>query len=256
MIPLHSVGVPRFVRRLTARSTITDRERLAILALTGEVVTMRAHLDFVQSGECVDHSCLIVEGIAGRYAESPNGHRQITSVYIPGDMADLPSVVSPRSAWGLSTLTRSTILRIPHTQVRQLAAAHPGVAEAFWRDCVADGSIFSEWVMNVGRRDALSRIAHLLCELAIRSEQAGIGDQQSYPLKITQATLADATGLTGVHVNRTLRQLKELLIVMFDAGTVTIQNWGELVGIADFDRGYLLFGGPAPRITQLSEIIL
>jgi CRP-like cAMP-binding protein len=165
-------------------------------------------------------------------------------------MADLPSVVSPKAGWGLSALTSTTILRIPHAGLRRIDAKHPGIAEAFWRDCVADGSIFSECVVNVGRRDAISRIAHLFCETAIRCEQAGQGDRRSFPLQITQTDLGDATGLTNVHANRTLRELREQSIVELRSGTVTIHDWDRLVKTGDFDAAYMLLDGPAPRITE------
>jgi CRP-like cAMP-binding protein len=165
-------------------------------------------------------------------------------------MADLPSVVSPKAGWGLSALTSTTILRIPHADLRRVAVKHPGIAEAFWRDCVADGSIFSEWVVNVGRRDAISRVAHLFCEMAIRCEQAGQGDRRSFPLPITQTGLGDASGLTSVHVNRTLKELRKQSIVEHRSGTVTIHDWDRLVKTGDFDAGFLLFDGPAPRITE------
>jgi CRP-like cAMP-binding protein len=239
-----------FVNRLASRSVLTEREVAALLALNGQFKQVAAHVDFVRLGEQVDHSCLVVEGLVGRFGQNNEGDRQITCLHIPGDMADLPSVVSPNSAWALGALTKTTVLRIAHTDLRRLAAAHPGVAEALWRDCVADGSVFSEWVVNVGRRDALSRLAHVFCEMAIRCERAGLGDLTSFPLPITQADLADATGLTGIHVNRTLTKLKTESIVELRAGIVTVHNWKELVSVGDFDAGFLLFDGPSPRMTE------
>jgi CRP-like cAMP-binding protein len=167
-------------------------------------------------------------------------------------MADLPSVVHPKSAWGLAALTKTSILRIPHVELRRLAARHSGIAEAFWRDCVADGSIFSEWVVNVGRRDALTRVAHLLCEMAIRRERAKQGDRSSYPLPLTQADLGDATGLTSVHINRTLRELRERSLATFHHGMVTIQDWDGLVAVGDFDDAFMLLDGPCPRISEMA----
>jgi CRP-like cAMP-binding protein len=239
-----------FVKRLASRSVLTDEEVSALLGLNGQIKEIAAHTDFVGIGEQVDHSCLVIDGLVGRFGQNKNGARQITCLHIPGDMADLPSVVNPKSEWALGSLASTTVLRIPHTELRRLAAKHPGVAEAFWRDCVADGSIFSEWVVNVGRRDALSRLAHVFCEMAVRCEYAGLGDKRSFPLPITQTDLGDATGLTGVHVNRTLKELRTRSIVELRAGTVTIQDWEQLVSVADFDAGFLLLDGPAPRITK------
>ncbi len=249
MIDQH-LALQKFAARLTARSVLTTSERNAILALKTEVRIIAAHRDIVRFGERVDYSCLVGEGLVGRYAEGLDGRRQITGLCFPGDMADLSSVVSPNSAWGLTSLNRTTIFRVPHVQLRKLAATHPGVAEALWRDCVADGSIFSEWVMNVGRRDAMSRTAHLLCELAIRSERAEVGNRTSYALQMTQGAFADATGLTAVHVNRTLKQLRDLSVASFNRGRATVYNWDRLVAIGDFDPGYMLLDGPGPRIVQ------
>jgi CRP-like cAMP-binding protein len=250
MNDVQTSALQMFVNRLASRSVLINDEVSALLGMSGQLKEVSAHADFVRFGEPVNHSCLIVKGLAGRFGQNSDGARQITCLHIPGDMADLPSVVSPKSGWGVTALTATTILRVPHADLRRVAAKHPGIAEAFWRDCVADGSIFSEWVVNVGRRDAISRVAHVFCEMAIRCEQAGQGDRHSFPLPMTQTDLADATGMTGVHVNRILRELRTRYIAELRAGTVTIHNWDELVRTGDFDAGFMLLDGPAPRITE------
>lgn len=219
-----------------------------MLGLKGHAKLVAPQVDFVLQGEEVEHACLIVKGLAGRFGRNSEGARQITCLYLPGDMGDLPSVVSPKAGWGLVALTGTTILCVAHADLRRITAMHPGLAEAFWRDCVADGSIFSEWVVNVGRRDAITRIAHLLCEMAIRSEQAGHGDRCSFALPLTQADLGDATGLTSVHVNRTLRELRTRSAVTFHKGRVTVPDWDELVSIGEFNADFMLLSGPSPRI--------
>jgi CRP-like cAMP-binding protein len=247
---LRTSALQLFVKRLASRSSLTPDEVSALLALNGQINEISAHIDFVRMGEPADHSCLVIDGLAGRFGQNRDGTRQITCLYIPGDMADLPSVVSSKSAWGLSALAGTKILRVPNADLRRLAAEHSGIAEAFWRDCVADGSIFSEWVVNVGRRDAISRVAHVFCEMAIRCEQGDQGNRFSFPLPITQADLGDATGLTNVHVNRTLKELRERSAVELRAGVVTIHDWNQLVRIGDFDAGYMLLDCPSPRITE------
>lgn len=239
-----------FVKRLASRSVLTEEEVSALLALDGQVKKIASHIDFVRLGERVDHTCLVVDGLVGRFGQTRDGVRQITCLYISGDMADLPSVVSPMAGWALGALSSTTIFCIPRGDLRRLAAKYPGVAEAFWRDCVVDASILSEWVVNVGRRGALSRVAHLFCEMAIRSEQAGSGNRQAFPLPITQPDLGDATGLTGVHINRTLKELRTLGIVELRAGIVTIHAWDKLVSLGDFDTAFLLLDGPSPRIAE------
>ena len=250
MTPSPGFALQLFVTRLASRSILTVEEESAILELSGQVKQLAGQTDFVRFGEQVDHSCLVVEGLVGRFGQNRNGDRQITCLYIPGDMADLPSVVSPKSAWGFATLTRSTILRVPHTELRRIAAKHSGISEAFWRDCVADGSIYSEWVVNVGRRDALTRLAHLICEMAIRSERAGQGNRHAFPLPITQNGLGDATGLTSVHVNRTMMELRTRSIVTARGGNVTIHDWDQLVSIGEFNPAFMLLDGPPMRISD------
>jgi CRP-like cAMP-binding protein len=246
------VTLQRFVNRLASRSVLTDNEKAALLGLDGDIKALAAHRDLVPFGQVVSHSCLLIDGLVGRFGQNAEGQRQITCLHIPGDMADLVSVVSPKTGWGLAALAPSTVLRVPHARLRDLAANHPGIAEAFWRDSVADGSIFSEWVVNVGRRNAITRLAHVFCELAIRSENAECGDRTSYPLPLTQGDLGDTTGLTPVHVNRVLRELREQSLVELRSGTVTIHDWNQLVSVGDFDPAYLLLEEQAPRITEPS----
>jgi CRP-like cAMP-binding protein len=241
-----------FVDRLTSRSVLSNAEVTAILGLNGAIKQVAAHKDIVRFGDRVSHSCLLIEGLIGRFGQNNEGKRQLTCLHIPGDMADLVSVVSPKTGWGLAALAPTTILHIPHAELRGVTASHPGIAEAFWRDSAADGSIFAEWVVNVGRRDALTRVAHVFCEMAFRFEKSGHGDRHSYSLPMTQEHLGDATGLTSVHVNRTLRDLRDKSVVDFRGGTVTIQDWDLLVSTGDFDPAYLLLDGPAPRITEPS----
>jgi len=248
MVHLQNSALQPFLDRLALRSVITVQERNAILGLKGQVTQVAAHVDFVSIGDLVDHSCLVVTGLVGRFGQNRDGSRQITCLHIPGDMPDLHSVVSPKAGWGLTALTPTIILRVAHSDLRHIASQHSGIAEAFWRDCVADGSIFSEWVVNVGRRTASARLAHLFCEMAIRCERAGQGDRSSFPLPITQSDLADATGLTGVHVNRTLRELRSRAIVTARSGVVAIHEWKALVSIGDFDETFMLLDGPYPRI--------
>jgi CRP-like cAMP-binding protein len=253
MNALQAFALDLFVKRLASRSNLTDDEAAAMRGVSGQIKDVRAHADFVRHGDRLDHACLVVNGLVGRFGQNRDGTRQITSLYIPGDMADLPSVVSGTSAWGLSALADTKIMRVPHDDLRRVAAKHVGIAEALWRDCVADGSIFSQWVVNVGRKDAISRVAHVLCEMAIRCELAGRGDRLTFPLPLTQADLADATGLTNVHVNRTLRELRIRSAAELRSGTVTVHDWDQLAVIAEFDPAFMLLDSQPIRITEPAE---
>jgi CRP-like cAMP-binding protein len=231
-------NLDRFLARLTSRSLLSDRERQAILDLPAHAAQVQANCDFIALGECVEHACLVVDGVVGRFGQNAEGARQITSMHIAGDMPDLHSVVQPHSSSGFQALCTSTIVRVPHVSLRLAAGRFPAIAEAFWRDCMVEASILSEWVVNVGRRGARARTAHLLCEMGSRygARQANAA---LFPLHITQAHLSDALGLTTVHVNRTLKALRDEHLVTFRSHMVHIPDWDRLAAVGDFDSAYL-----------------
>jgi len=167
-----------YLAKLTGHTVLTAQEQETILSLPFHIEQVAANRDFVSLGESVDHVSVIASGFVGRFDQNSNGERQITAIHVPGDAANLHSVVQPQAASALQSLSASTVLRIPHQAIRAVAARHPAVAEALWRDCIVDAAISSQWIVNVGRRDAQSRIGHLFCELAIRAffDQSG-----SYP---------------------------------------------------------------------------
>jgi CRP-like cAMP-binding protein len=208
------------------------------LDLNGYAEQVRSNRDFVRLGEQTDHASLVVAGFVARFDQNAEGVRQITDLHMPGDMADLHSVVQPEATSALSALSTATIVRIPHEQFRKAAAAHPALAEALWRDCKVDASILAQWIVNMGRRDARARIAHLLCEVATRLGAAPAKGQIMFPFPVTQAQLADITGLTSVHVNRTLQGLRGegLADVRHNA---VIPGWEALTKAGDFDADYL-----------------
>ena len=150
---------------------------------------------------------LVVSGMAFRHKISSGGARQILSFHIPGDFVDLEGSLLNVADHNVQALTRCELAFVPTVALKKLFDAHPQVALAMWIDTLIDGSIFREWILNVGRRDARERIAHIFCELARRLEAAGMGSTEGYELPMTQEHLADAAGLTAVHVNRTLRAM-------------------------------------------------
>lgn len=239
-----------FVERLHARSPLTCEESTALLNLRGHSVLARAHVDIVSPGEVTDHACLVVDGLVGRFGMVIDGKRQITALHVAGDMRDLHSVVTPTVGWALQALSPTAVLRVPHTELRAIARAHPNIAEAFWRDCSVDASVLAQWVVNVGRRQAISRLAHLLCEMALRMESAGLGSRTAFRLQATQNQIGDALGLTPVHVNRTLKTLKQDGLVAIRGFEVRIADWKRLAALGDFDGGYLLIEPEAESVRE------
>jgi CRP-like cAMP-binding protein len=140
---------------------------------------------------------------------------------------------------GVRTLTEATVAWVPVVAIKELIESRPRIGEALWRDSLIDASIFREWVVNVGQRDAKSRIAHMLCEFAVRREAAGLGTPERFELPMSQEHIADATGLTPVHVNRMLMALAKDGIIERDKREVRISDWERMRQAADFDKDYL-----------------
>lgn len=233
------VDLKRFLQRLLSRSVLTPDEQEAILGLPSHLMQVRANQDFVGLREDVDHASLVVDGLVGRFDQNRNGLRQITAIHLPGDMANLHSVVQPQATSALQALSITTILRVPHEAIRSATARLPALAEALWRDCMVDAAVLSQWILNVGRRDARSRIAHLLCEIATRLRAPVASGAFVFPFAVTQFQLGDAAGLTSVHVNRILRGLREQGIVDVRSQKVRVLDWAALVAAGEFNRNYL-----------------
>lgn len=239
-----------FLQRLLRRSDLTGEEQQAILHLTGTDDNCRPHEDIVRPGERVESACLVAKGLVARYDQQLDGRRQITSFYIAGDMCDLHSVVAPKASWSITAISEARVIRVPHRQLGKLCVDDPGLALAFWRDCTVDASIFAKWVGNLGRKSAKERITHLFCEMGLRMEAAGLGTRQAFELRVTQEQLGEATGLTAVHVNRTLQEIRTQGLVAVDRGHIQIPDWNVLAAIAEFDPSYLMLEGAAKRIVS------
>jgi len=164
-----------------------------------------------------------------------------------GDILDLQNSLLGIADHNVQMLTAGEVAMIPVENIRELAFSHPNVGLGMWYETLVEGSIFREWVLNIGRRDARTRIAHLLCEFALRLEVAELGQHTTYELPITQEQLADAVALTSVHVNRTLMKLEKDGLITRTKRIISIVDWKELIKVADFEPRYLHFEGPAGR---------
>lgn len=233
-------ALSRFLRRLLRRSILGVEEQNAILNLRSHAAQVQKNERIVSPGETIDQACLVVDGMIGRFDQMLDGRRQTVAFHLPGDMCDLHSVVSPTVGWGLEAITTTTILWIPHPDLTALVEKYPAIAMAFWRDTTTDASILAKWASNLGRRAAPARLAHLLCELGLRAEQASLGSRNDFPLEATQIQLADALGLTPVHINRTMQFLKREQLVHTVGGVVYVPDFDRLACLADFDPTYLL----------------
>jgi len=229
----------RAVRKLARLAQLDEVDRQAIHALRARIETHPSHSVLVKDGARATHCTLLVDGFACRHKETSAGGRQILAFQLPGDFLDLQLMFLPRSDHVVQALSPVTIARVAAEDMRALVSERPHLAEALWRDTLIDASIAREWVVNVGRRTALARIAHLLCEIAARREAAGFGPPERFDLPMTQEQIGDATGLTSVHVNRKLHDLEAMGVIARDRRDLHIRNRRRLMRIGDFDPAYL-----------------
>ena len=235
------------VRRLSLREELTDADRAAVLDLPFSRRELDAGQYLAWDGDRPLNSCLLLSGFAYRHKHAGNGGRQIISFHMRGDLVDLQNSLLGLADHNVQMLTAGEVALIPVEAVRELAFRHPNVGMAMWCETLVEGSIVREWVLNIGRRDARTRIAHLLCEFALRLELAKLGEQTAYELPITQEQLADAVALTPVHVNRTLMKLEEDGLINRTKRVIAIADWTALVKVADFEPRYLHLDRPASK---------
>jgi CRP-like cAMP-binding protein len=239
MKPGNEEVVAAMTRKLALLGPMDAEDRAAIAALPFDVQTVAAHHYLVREGMDAVSCCLLVKGYACRHKTAQDGGRQIVSFHMRGDIVDLQHLLLPRADHNVQTITEAVVAWTPAQALRALARDRPAVGEALWRDTLIDASILRECVLNVGRRDALSRIAHMLCELAARGEAVGLGSADRFELPMTQEQIADATGLTPVHVNRMLKALGDQGVIARDKREVSVADWPRLRRIGGFDAAYL-----------------
>ena len=227
------------VRKLSLWQPLDDQDCQAILGLPHVIRHLDAGQYIIWDGDKPQNTCLLIDGLAYRHKLAGNGGRQIMSIMMKGDLVDLQNSLLGIADHNVQMLSAGTVALIPVEALRSVAFAHPQVGMAMWYETLVEGSIFREWILNVGRRDARTRIAHLLCEFAIRLEVANLGKQFSYELPITQEQLGDTTALTPVHVNRTLKKLQDDGLIERTKRVITICDWTELAKTADFQPRYL-----------------
>jgi CRP-like cAMP-binding protein len=229
----------KMTRRMESRWPLTDADRQALLTLQHSVRKLPAGAHLVRDGDPPEQCSLLLSGYAYRYKLTGDGARQIVSLHVAGEFVDLQNSLLPVSDHSVQTLTEAEVAFVPLQAMREITLAYPAVGRAMWIDTLIDSSIFREWVVNVGRRDSRARVAHILCEFSLRLEAAGLARDHRYELPMTQEQLADAVGLTSVHVNRVLRQLGEEGLISRDRRSITIEDWQRLRAVGDFNERYL-----------------
>lgn len=237
----HSVLDPLF-RRWGRRIQLSDDDKRALAALPWSSKTVARDAYLVREGEPTATCTLLISGFAFRQKLVTNGARQIISFHIPGEFLDIQNSLLEVADHNVQTLTRSTVAAVHKNALSELMTERPNIRRAIWLDSLIDSSVFREWVVNVGRRDARARIAHLLCELALRLKASGVSDGDMYDFPITQEQIGDATGPTAVHTNRTLQSLRKEGLISLSSNRLAILEWDQLAEIGDFNERYLHHG--------------
>lgn len=205
------------------------------VAVKGKVIGADCRL--LKENDKPGHCCLILNGYAYSSKTSASGERQILSLHIPGEIPDLHSLHVAMDH-DLTTMTECTVGLIPHDAILALLA-RPNIAKALWRETILQASISREWIVNVGRRESLARLAHVLLELRHRLTTAGRSKNGSFELPITQSEWADCLGISTVHVNRVLQHLRRQRIIALERNTYRLLDVCKLVEVSQFNPNYL-----------------
>jgi len=228
-----------FLRKLRVRDDVSSQEEAALRAAVGERRAVPAHRPIIRAGENVRESTLLLSGWVARAKDLENGERQITEINVVGDFVDLHSFTLKTLDHDVIALTNCEIATVPHEKLEDITVTFPHLTRLLWLATNMDAAIHREWMLSMGRRTALARVAHIFCELLIRLQIAGVASEDGYDFPLTQLQLADCLGLTSVHVNRTLQELRKRELIELRNRRLRILDAPGLQRVGQFDPGYL-----------------
>lgn len=232
-------AVTPLIRKLEAINSLSHEERSALQSLPVKIRAVGARQDILREGDKASQCCLVLEGWICRYRMLSEGRRQILSFHVTGDFPDLQSLHMPVMDYSLAAITNAVVAFISHESLRELSEEFAGICTRLWHITLLDAAICREWMLGMGRRPAYERMAHLFCELPLKLRAAGLAEAGRCPLPVTQADLADALGLTSVHVNRVLKGMRNQGLITLQSRTLTIERWDELLRVCQFNPTYL-----------------
>ncbi len=236
-----------FARKLGAYVALTDTEFAILAALHKRRRIFPAGQDMIYQGQSVRAAYILASGWVCSYKILPGGARQIVDFQIPGDFLGLRSILFRAADHNVEPLTRVTASEVLASDLIDAFTRTPRLATAVLWAVSRDEAMVVEHLINIGRRDAMQRTVHFLLELGARLMLVGLGTKEGYACPLSQYVLADALGLSAVHVNRILRQLRERHLLTFRNGKVIFDDFDGLVELAEFDLAYLDQSGPLLR---------
>jgi CRP-like cAMP-binding protein len=228
----------KLIARLQAVVGLSDTDRLKLGKMPHTVKTFADGEYVLQEGDRASHCAIVMRGFLVRQ-KIVGSRSQILSIHLPGDMPDLHTLHLPLMDHDLLSAGPSTVAFVSHSFLSNMLTISPTLTHALWRDTLLDAALYREWVANLGSRDAMSRVAHLFCELAARLEVVGLLENNQFHLPFTQKHFADACGLSAVHINRTIRDLRRGGLIEWKSHVVTLLRRKELASVAEFTPEYL-----------------
>lgn len=227
------------IRKMEGYALLSDEDKGAIRSICAErVVMFPARRDIISDGQSTNFVHLILEGWAARYKIMPDGSRQITAFLIAGDFCDLHITILEKMDHGIVTLTPCKVAHLDTDKLDHITTERTMLTKALWWMTLVDEAVLRQWVIN-SRRRAIVAIPHLLCELHLRLGAVGLVSDQRLDLPLSQETIADATGMTPVHVNRTIQELRKAGLIEIGQGTLTIPDVAALAKAGGFEDSYL-----------------
>jgi CRP-like cAMP-binding protein len=227
------------LRKLRQRDEISAAEERALRDCIGSTRTVRARETVIRNGQELNESTLLLEGWLARTKDLRGGERQLLELHLPGDFADLHSLTLKKLDHDVVAITPCNLAMAPHDRLRKLTAEHPHLTRVLWLMTNLDASIQREWTFSLGRRSALARMAHLFCELFVRLGVVGLTREQTFDFPLTQTELSECLGITPVHANRMLQDLRRQGLIRLSDKEVEILDWEGLRHAAEFDTAYL-----------------
>lgn len=235
----------RLIRQLSTIANLTDESKKLLADMPKQVVDFGQGEKIAWDGDRPTKSFIIVDGFAVSSKTTTEGNRQILAYFMPGDVPDLQSLHLPALDVTVSTIRPCKVAFVQHTVLQEICERHPAIAKVLWRWTLIAGSIHREWVTSVGRRRSSARIAHLMCEVISRMRALGLAQGNSCEMAMTQLELADATGMSAVHVNRSVQALRRANLITLRGTTLTVLDWEGLKSFGEFDPAYLHLLAPS-----------
>lgn len=232
------------INKLEQLSPLSAAEKAALRATFATVRQLSPGEDLIRQGDRPEFVGAVLQGVMARHRTLSDGARQIVALPLPGDIFDVHGFTLRSVDHSVGAVSRAIVATAPHAAVSQLIRTQPRLGVLLWREAVVEGAILREWVVNCGRRSAYARMAHLFCEIFARLGQVGLTRGDECALQVSQGVLSDCTGLSIVHVNRVLQQLRREGLISLKGGKLVIHDWDALAAVADFDPAYLHMAEP------------